>query len=131
MSESGAEPLWVIQYRINDSKIFAMEVRFGDIIGQEDTVLLCFYAQWNASSEILPTLREVAVIVGDTTKIYKFDVDENRALVKVLSIEALPTFMLYRKGVLQWRSEQFYSSDALVRKLLPNHRLENNMENEE
>lgn len=97
-----------------------MKTKFGDIVCRETPVLVCFYAEWNdVSSRFISVLRQASLVLGDSVKIFKFDVDQNKALVDALSVEALPTFMFYSKGVLQWRSEQNFTADELIDKLMP------------
>ncbi len=91
---------------------------FGEIINTKIPVLITFYADWHHSSDKMNSiLREVAIIVGDSAKVIKMSVDENKELTRAFHIGGLPTYILYYQGDLVWREEGMQTTDLLVEKI--------------
>ncbi|MDO5608277.1 MAG: thioredoxin family protein [Capnocytophaga sp.] len=89
--------------------------KFGDIINVKVPVLICFFADWHGLSEQMnPILREVTVVMGEKAKVIKVDVDKNKDLTKALTINGLPTTIIYWNKELVWREEGVQSTETLL-----------------
>lgn len=89
--------------------------KFGSLVDATHPVLLDFYTEWNeVSVEMHLVLRDVAAAVGDRARVIKIDVDKNPELAEALSIKSLPTLMIYRDGVMQWRQSGAMDANTLI-----------------
>ena len=78
--------------------------KFGELINAQVPVLIDFYTDWNESSVSMhPVIRDVAAALGDRAKVIKIDVDKNQAVAAQYQIQAVPTFMIFKKGEMVWR----------------------------
>ncbi len=72
---------------------------FNDIISGEVLTLVDFYATWCGPCKTMhPILEQVKEKLGDKIRIIKIDVDKHQELSLKYNIQAVPTFMLFRKG---------------------------------
>lgn len=72
---------------------------FNEIISGEGLVLVDFYATWCGPCNAMhPILEQVKEKLGDQIRIIKIDVDKHRELSQKFSIQAVPTFIIFRKG---------------------------------
>lgn len=72
---------------------------FSDIISGEVLTLVDFYATWCGPCKAMhPVLEQVKGELGDRIRIIKIDVDRHQALAQQYRVQAVPTFMLFRKG---------------------------------
>lgn len=76
---------------------------FNDIVA-EGNVLVDFHATWCQPCKILgPILVDLAKEWDGKVKVIKIDVDRNPAIAQALSIQGVPTMMLYVNGKPVWR----------------------------
>lgn len=72
---------------------------FNDIISGEVLTLVDFYATWCGPCKTMhPILEQVKEKLGDKIRIIKINVDKHQELSGQYNIQAVPTFMLFRKG---------------------------------
>ncbi len=77
--------------------------RFGDVV-KEGNVLVDFHATWCGPCKVLgPVLQELSSEWGDRVKVIKIDVDKNQELAQKLSVQGVPTMILYVGGKPVWR----------------------------
>ena len=89
-------------------------VSFDEMINGDKPVLVDFSAAWCGPCKAMePILSEVAREVGDSASIVKIDVDQNPTIARRLDIRAVPTLILYSKGVATWRHSGMQSASAL------------------
>ena len=91
---------------------------FKELIASEKPVLIDFYADWCQPCKVLgPIIQDVKGRMGDRIKVLKIDVDRNQELAAKLSIQGVPTMMIYRQGEMKWRQSGVISAEAIKQQL--------------
>ena len=88
--------------------------KFEDLIQSPVPVLVDFFAEWCGPCKAMkPVLEELKLIVGDKARIAKIDVDQHEELAARYRIQAVPTFILFKKGEAVWRHSGVISGKEL------------------
>ena len=84
---------------------------FGDIISTNKPVLIVFYAGWHYLAEDAGASVQQVV---DAVRTIKIDIEKNIELTKKIQINGIPTYMIFHKGELLWRTEGLQSGESLI-----------------
>ena len=94
---------------------------FSEIINQDKTVLIDFYADWCGPCKMMaPILKEVKDALGDEVSIIKIDVDKNNKLASKYQVKGVPTLMLFKNGKQLWRQSGVLQKDQIIG-IIKNH----------
>jgi len=77
---------------------------FKDIINGDKPVLIDFYATWCGPCKAMsPIVESIGKEMQGQARVLKIDVDKNQTIAQQLQIQAVPTFMIFKKGKMVWR----------------------------
>jgi thioredoxin 1 len=97
-----------------------MAQTFREIIQGDKPVLVDFHATWCGPCKTMaPVLSELKQEWGDKLTIIKIDVDKAPDLAQSLSVQGVPTFVLFKDGAPLWRQSGAMSKAQLKSFLQP------------
>ncbi len=77
---------------------------FQQIINGDKPVLIDFYATWCGPCKAMsPIVEQIGKETQGQARVLKIDVDKNQAVAAQYQIQAVPTFMIFKKGEMVWR----------------------------
>lgn len=92
--------------------------KFSDLIASEKPLLVDFYATWCGPCKMMhPVLEDLAKTVGDNARIVKIDIDKNEELARAYNVRSVPTLMIFKNGVLKWRTSGVTPAASLEEEL--------------
>ncbi len=91
---------------------------FFNLIATDQLVLVDFFAEWCGPCKTMSSiLKELKGSLGDRVKILKIDVDKNQRLATALSVQGVPTLILYKKSKILWRQSGVVSKNDIISKI--------------
>lgn len=77
---------------------------FQQIINGDKPVLIDFYATWCGPCKAMsPVVESIGKEVQGSARVLKIDVDKNQAIALQYGIQAVPTFIIFKKGQVVWK----------------------------
>lgn len=88
---------------------------YDKIIKSDKIVLIDFYADWcGPCKKMKPYLDEITDEMKSTVQVIRINADEHAELCQDLSVDALPTIMIYKKGTMMWHNVGYVEKAELV-----------------
>ena len=94
---------------------------FKDLIRSETPVLVDFYADWCGPCKAMnPVIKEVAKAVEGKARVIKIDIDKSVQAAQAFQVQAVPTFIIFKKGNIIWRHSGMIDKNSLLKVLTQN-----------
>jgi thioredoxin 1 len=92
-----------LYFKIIINTLYNMET-FQEIINGDKPVLVDFFATWCGPCKAMsPVVESVGKEMQGQARVLKIDVDKNKAIASQFQVQAVPTFLIFKKGKLVWR----------------------------
>jgi thioredoxin 1 len=93
------------------------EDNFDQIVLKSKTpVLVDFWAEWCAPCRVLaPTVEAIAEQYGDTTRVFKLNVDNSPAVAQRYGVQGIPTLIIFQNGAEKERIVGVASQEKISR----------------
>ena len=94
---------------------------FKELINAEKPVLVDFYADWCGPCKAMsPVIQEVARTTQGQARVIKVDIDKSVEAAQAYRVQAVPTFIIFKKGTIVWRHSGMIDKNTLVNVLQRN-----------
>ncbi len=91
---------------------------YDSLLVSDKLVLIDFYADWCAPcKKMKPYLEDISKQMESAVTVIRINADDNKSLLKDLSIDELPTLLVYKKGTMSWRHSGYISKEDVVAQL--------------
>jgi len=88
---------------------------FSQIINADQPVLVDFYADWCGPCKAMePVVKEVAKAVQGKARVIKVDIDKSNQAAMAYGVQAVPTFIIFKKGKIVWRHAGMVDKNSLL-----------------
>jgi thioredoxin 1 len=94
---------------------------FSELIQSEKPVLVDFYADWCGPCKAMnPVIQEVARAAEGKARVIKVDIDKSVQAAQAYQVQAVPTFIIFKKGTIVWRHSGMIDKNSLLNILAQN-----------
>ena len=94
---------------------------FKELINSEKPVLVDFYADWCGPCKAMsPVIQEVAKATQGRARVIKVDIDKSVQAAQAYQVQAVPTFIIFKKGSIIWRHSGMIDKNSLLNVLTQN-----------
>lgn len=94
---------------------------FKDLIKSDTPVLVDFYAEWCGPCKAMnPVIKEVAKAIEGKARVIKIDIDKSVQAAQAYQVQAVPTFIIFKKGNIVWRHSGMIDKNSLMNILTQN-----------
>lgn len=91
---------------------------YENAIRQTPVVLVEFYASWCPHCHrMMPVVEQVKELLDGEAAVVQLDIDSNQEAADSCKVESVPTFIVYKNGVEQWRHSGEIDGNALLAKV--------------
>lgn len=88
---------------------------FTELIKSETPVLVDFYADWCGPCKAMsPVIQEVAKATQGKARVIKVDIDKSVQAAQAYQVQAVPTFIIFKKGNIVWRHSGMIDKNTLL-----------------
>lgn len=92
---------------------------FQEIISGDKPVLVDFTAEWCGPCKAMkPAIESIGKEVQGKARVLKLDIDRSPSMSSKYNVQAVPTFIIFQKGVPVWRHSGMVDKHSLQQKLL-------------
>ena len=92
---------------------------FNEIINSDIPVLVDFYATWCGPCKAMgPVIEELGKELKGKVRVLKVDVDKNQAVASQYNVQAVPTLIIFKDGMVVWRNAGAMSKPALLAQIM-------------
>jgi thioredoxin 1 len=94
------------------------KAKYDALLKTDKIVLVDFYADWcGPCKKMKPSIEEIAEEMKDKVVVVRIDADQNPDICKELSVDALPTLFVYKKGIMMWQNVGYVEKEEIVKYL--------------
>ncbi len=91
---------------------------FNQLIQSDQPVLVDFFATWCGPCKAMePVIKDVAKTVEGKVRVVKVDIDKQRQIATQYNVNAVPTFMIFKKGNMIWRHPGMVDKASIINAL--------------
>ena len=93
-------------------------MEYEQIINTTPVVVVEFYAKWCPHCKrMMPVVEQIKELLAGTVDIYQLDIDENDTVAEAQEVESVPTFLIYKNGLEQWRQSGEIDGQELLSRI--------------
>ncbi len=91
---------------------------FSSHIEGSKPVLVDFFAEWCGPCKMMPpVLSQVKEKIGDRATILKMDIDKNASFASKYNVQAVPTLIIFKDGIIVWRKSGVVPAHEILENL--------------